>query len=330
MELAQRQRDAEAVVHINYAKAYGKALNVLANRDTPEGKKIAAAAMLAEQNATANRGIAGRAEASEGRAAMEQIYGSRRAQDATAVLSGRVVDYDLPKGFGGTKDMNALVEKGQKLVEAVNQDGYASRGNVAAIGRSGYFVEKIASREADSKDKLAAHLLHVKSAIEAAVDRKQFERGQGDALYQRFEKSVFDPEAQKNGSKDFSEYAKAQTPRIQQEVSRDVAGRYAAQASAVDRARSKEIDPANAARAEAFRSLPAAEALKRHPELAGAMAAMSAVSKQAEAHGLNPQQQAVVVARAKDTMAQNIEKGQLPEVKMRESREVRQERVAER
>lgn len=332
MEISQRQRDAEAIVHMNYGQAYGKALDAQASRDTPQANKIAAAAMLAEQSATANRDpqIINRAEASAGRAAMEQTYGSRQAQDATAVLSGRVVDYDLPKGFGGTKDLAALVEKGQKLVENVNQDSYASRGRVSAFGHNGNYMEQVAGKEIESKDKLAGHMLHVKASIDAAVDRKQFDRQQADSLYQRFEKSVFDPEAQKKGSKDFADYATAQTPRIQQETSRDVDARYGAQSKTIDRAKGKEIDPVNASRADAFRNLPTADALKKHPELAGAVAAMSAVAKQAEAHGLNEQQRAAVMNQARNNMAKTIEQGQIPEVKVRDTLEIKQDKVTER
>lgn len=75
-------------------------------------------------------------------------------------------------------------------------------------------------------------------------------------------------------------------------------------------------------RAEAFRAMPPAEACKKHPELVGAYATMAAVAKQAEAHGLNPQQQSVVMGQAKQNMAANIEKGHIPEVKVREEQQV--------
>ena len=335
MEVAQRQRDAEALVHTNYGRAWGRALDAQAGRGAPEANQRAAAAMLAEGSATANRNsqTINRAEANAGRAAMEQIYGQKTAADKSAVLSGRVVGYDLPKGFGGTKDVASLVENGQILVRQVNQDTYASRGNVSAIGPSGHYMEKVAGREVESKEKLASHLLHVKAAIDAGVDRKHFDRAAADSLYQRFERSVFDPEAQKRGSHEYSGYAKAQTPRMQQEISKDVTARYEAQNKTVERAKGRELDPANVARAEDFRKLSPVDGVKKHPDLASAYANVQAAQAQAASVGMNPQQQAVISARAREAVAQKIEQGgSVPDIKMRQEvvQQKTQERTAER
>ena len=76
----------------------------------PQHRKEAAAAILAESAATTRRDPAeiSMKDAQEGRAAMQSAYGAKAA-DVSAVLSGRVADYDLPKGFGGTKDMSCLL-----------------------------------------------------------------------------------------------------------------------------------------------------------------------------------------------------------------------------
>lgn len=243
MDTNARQREAEAIVHANYGQAYGKALEAQAGRNMPEEKMVAAAAMLAERNATANRELTGasRADANTGRQAMAQAYGDQRAQDTTAVMSGRVVDYDLPKGFGGTKDMASLVEKGQRLADNLMQDTYLARGRVQATGYNGNFLRPEPGREVESRNNLAGHLLHVRSAIDADVERNRYDREQGNSLYQRFERSVFDPEAQKaGGSKDYQEFVKAQAPRMQHDLSRDVDARFAEQTKAIERARGKE------------------------------------------------------------------------------------------
>ena len=70
--------------------------------------------------------------------------------------------------------------------------------------------------------------------------------------------------------------------------------------------------------------------MNKHPELAGAYVALSAVSKQAEAHGLNERQRAAVLEQTRNNIAANIEKGQIPEMKVREVREAQRETVAER
>jgi predicted ABC-type ATPase len=71
--------------------------------------------------------------------------------------------------------------------------------------------------------------------------------------------------------------------------------------------------------AETFRQLPAAEALKTHPELAGAYAAVAAMSAKAKEDGLTPDQRQVVMARTRYNVASAIEAGQPPKIQMRET-----------
>jgi hypothetical protein len=330
-DVGQRQRTAEALVHMSYGRAYGRALSAQASMATPENRKAAAATIMAERAATAERDPAALnlRDAQAGRSAMEQAYG-QRANDVSAVLSGRVAAYDLPRGFGGTKDMSALVSKAQLLVNQTTVESFASRGRVEAIGHGGNYLALVEGKAAESREKLTAHMLHAKSAIESAVDRKTIDREQGDNLYQRFQNAAFAVDEKKAVSADYAAFEKATTPRLRQEVSREVDARYAAQAATIDRARSNELDPASVARADAFRRMAPEDAMKKHPELAGAYGALAAVSKQAEASGMNPQQQAVIMAKAQQNIAAGIERGQVPEVKVRESREVRRDAVAER
>lgn len=322
MDAQQKQRDAEALVHVNYGRAYGKAIALQAGRDVPINQKEAAAAVLAEKATTFNRDAStiNMRDANAGRDAMEKAYGTKTA-DVSAVLSGRVAGYDLPKGLNGTNDMSALVIRSQALVQQATTENYGSRGLVSSIGPSGNYLELVEGRAAATKEKLVSHMLHVKSAVESAVDRKEFDRAQGDILYKNFEKAAFDPGEKRYGNAEYAAFEKANTPRMRQEIMREVETRYEAQAKTIARAKEKELDPANVSRADAFRALSPADACKKHPELAGAYATMAAVAKQAEAHGLNAQQQAVVMGQAKQNMAANIEKGQIPEVKVREEQQ---------
>ncbi|MDR2031375.1 MAG: hypothetical protein LBP86_03755 [Azoarcus sp.] len=79
-----------------------------------------------------------------------------------------------------------------------------------------------------------------------------------------------------------------------------------------------------AERADAFIKSPAA-AVKQYPELAGAVAAVVAVDKQAKADGLNPEQHAVVLARARQNIANSIERGEIPVMKLRDEMKREQE-----
>lgn len=65
--------------------------------------------------------------------------------------------------------------------------------------------------------------------------------------------------------------------------------------------------------AESFRQLPQAEALKAHPELAGAYAAIASTRVTARDHGLSPEQRHVVLARTRLNIAAAIERGTTPQ-----------------
>lgn len=67
------------------------------------------------------------------------------------------------------------------------------------------------------------------------------------------------------------------------------------------------------------------EAVRKHPELAGAAAAAVAISKRAQADGLSPEQQAVVQARVQQNLVNSIERGNPPKVEIREEVETRVE-----
>lgn len=77
--------------------------------------------------------------------------------------------------------------------------------------------------------------------------------------------------------------------------------------------------------AESFAKDSPEEAVKKHPELAGAAAAVAAMDKKAEADGLNPQQRAIVMARVRQNVVNSIERGNIPEVKMKEEIEVKRD-----
>lgn len=47
--------------------------------------------------------------------------------------------------------------------------------------------------------------------------------------------------------------------------------------------------------------------------------AVASMEKKAEADGLNPQQRAIVMARVRQNVVNSIERGQIPEVKVKES-----------
>ena len=78
-------------------------------------------------------------------------------------------------------------------------------------------------------------------------------------------------------------------------------------------------------RAQAYIQRAPADAVKEHPELAGAYAAAAAIERRVEADGLTPEQVAVVRARVRDNLVNSIERGHTPQMRVREDVEVRRE-----
>lgn len=72
--------------------------------------------------------------------------------------------------------------------------------------------------------------------------------------------------------------------------------------------------------AEIFRQEPPERAVQQYPALAPAYAALAAIDKQAEADGLTAEQRAHVAARSRENVAANIERGELPAIRIREER----------
>ena len=83
-------------------------------------------------------------------------------------------------------------------------------------------------------------------------------------------------------------------------------------------------------RAEVFRNQPPEEAVKAHPELAGAYATVAALDKKAQVDGLDEKQRSIVSALVREFVASNIERGHIPNTKLRDDREVTRSRSNER
>lgn len=84
------------------------------------------------------------------------------------------------------------------------------------------------------------------------------------------------------------------------------------------------------ARARAFGSRPAAEAVREFPELAATYAVISSMEKQANNDLLTSQQVEVVMRQVRKNVVNSIERGELPTVQLREQREVQHEKSEER
>jgi hypothetical protein len=83
------------------------------------------------------------------------------------------------------------------------------------------------------------------------------------------------------------------------------------------------------ARANSFANESPQEAIKKHPELVGAYAAVAAIDKKAEADGFTDKQRAIIQARVRQNVINSIERGNIPEVKVKEAVQLQQERNSE-
>lgn len=89
---------------------------------------------------------------------------------------------------------------------------------------------------------------------------------------------------------------------------------------------SKSTDESNRGKrlADSLTSESPASAVKKYPELAGAVAVLAVIDKRAEADGLNAAQRAIVSARVRQNLVNSIERGDVPQVTIRDDMEVKQ------
>ena len=71
--------------------------------------------------------------------------------------------------------------------------------------------------------------------------------------------------------------------------------------------------------------MPPEKAVQSHPELAPAYAAMRAIEAKVEVDGLSGRQRNIVMERARENIAKQIEHGKVPDVQIRETTQTRVE-----
>lgn len=208
----------------------------------------------------------------------------------------------------------AFEDKGNKLQTQSNSEQIAEV--MVSIARArGWDEIKVTGSETFRREvwlEAAAHGMHVKGYKPSAVDKA--------ALAQRTMRG--EGHHAEPGSKGFGRDA-AQAPSSKAAMTERMA-------KTADRANERQPNADDKQRAQAFAEKSAADAILDHPELAGTYAVMTSIRKKATADRLTPQQRAVVMARVATNLVESIERGELPEVKVRERAEVRDERRVDR
>lgn len=110
-------------------------------------------------------------------------------------------------------------------------------------------------------------------------------------------------------------------------LNRDQVAEKAAQAkreqTEAEQAKKAQDEALFKSRADAIRSnADAVEIVKKHPELAGAIAALRAIELQVEKEALTTAQRGLVMQRVRENLAASLEKGNLPKVEIKEEKQV--------
>lgn len=202
-------------------------------------------------------------------------------------------------------DLVAFEDKGNKLETKSNSEAIAESMVRIAEAR-GWDEIKVSGSETFRKEvwlEAAARGMHVKGYSPSEQDKAELAKRTSQTEANKVEKGTTQFRARET---DEAKESKAQQPE-----------------------QAKPESP-NKRMAESFAKDSPEEAAKKHPELAGAAAAVASMEKKAEADGLNPQQRAIVMARVRQNVVNSIERGQIPEVKVKEEIEVKREVTAEK
>ena len=218
-------------------------------------------------------------------------------------------------------DVVAFEDKGNKLETRSNSEQVAE--TMVTIARArGWDEIKVSGTETFRKEvwvEAAAHGMHVKGYTPTEVDKAELTKRTRD-----IEANKVEPDAKFRARETGAENGKQQpTAAKPAESARSAPDQQAD----TERDRAAQIAKD---RAQAFATKPPAEAVKEHPELAGTYAAMASMEKKAQGDNLTPQQQAVVSERIKRNIVNSIERGELPQVQVREQTEVKREVKEER
>lgn len=212
----------------------------------------------------------------------------------------------------------AFVDKGNQLQTRSDSEQIAA--TLVAIARArGWDEVKVSGSEVFRKEvwlQASAHGMQVQGYTPTDIDKAELAKRSTRSTTHQVER---DDTARASERVARTEPSASPTPHKE----RPAQGAAPAQAPAREAKPDKVIE--NTQRARAFMQQSPAEALQAHPELAGAYAAKALIEKKVFADGLSPQQSAVVMARVEARLINSIERGELPQVKMRDQVEVQRE-----
>lgn len=158
----------------------------------------------------------------EGRAALGRAYGVE-PDVLVSALAGKVVDLQMPRGFGSTPEFDKMIDMARSSVTAIVQENYATRGRFET-GKTSYVALQSDGKTGGVRGELAGRLAFIESAIDSSVTKGGMTQNSADMLKARIEVQVFQPRPPEsmNFSKGFKGYFEADGARIRGDVMKDV------------------------------------------------------------------------------------------------------------
>lgn len=212
-------------------------------------------------------------------------------------------------------DLVAFEDKGNKLETKSNSEAIAESMVRIAEAR-GWDEIKVSGSEAFRKEvwlEAASRGMHVKGYSPSEQDKAELAKRGASVEANKVEQDNKPFRARENEADKTTATAKpADAPKAEA------------------KAEPEKPDSPNKKLAQVFAAETAVDAVKKHPELAGAVAAVAAMDKKAEADGLTPEQRAVVAARVRQNVMNSIERGDMPQVTVKEEVEVKRDAKEEK
>ncbi len=158
----------------------------------------------------------------EGRMAVGRAYGVE-PDVLVSALAGKVVDLQMPRGFGSTPEFDKMIDTARNTVTAIVQENYATRGRFDA-GKTNYVALQSDGKTGGVRVELAGRLAFIESSIDSAVTKGGMTQNSADMLKARIEAQVFQPRPPQSitFSKGFKEYFESDGARIRGDVMKDV------------------------------------------------------------------------------------------------------------
>lgn len=280
--VASNRAAAEERIMATFGQAFERNMDALASINMPQARKELGASRLALEHAVMKAAVLNHAPTTAiagklaqpgnqeltrrmidaGRNTIQKTFG-RSADSLGAVLAGKAIDIDLPRGLTQTEDVRQLVNEGKKLFGDIVMEGYQNRGRLQIDSqRSNYATLAPNDKQGELKERLVNHLAFIGSAIDHGVKTGRLPAEDGKFLQQRIEQQIFTPADSGKLSQGFKDFQQATVPRMRAELTQEAHGH--ARNPVIDAAASKLYQQPEVAPSPLFAQAKPADQHKEH------------------------------------------------------------------